>query len=70
MAEGSDDGAVCKEIAIEVSRFDVKDIDEDTDVGEDMLALLGEVIFHESILSARSQLWSRDSDNTGYSSKG
>jgi hypothetical protein len=51
LGEGAYNGTVRKEVAVEVSGFDVEDIDEDADVGEYMLALLGEVVFHESILS-------------------
>jgi hypothetical protein len=63
LAECSDDRSVCKEVAVEVSGFDIEDIYEHTDVGEDMLALLREVVFHESILSGRSQLWFCGSDD-------
>jgi hypothetical protein len=51
LTEGGYDGAVCKKVAIEVSGFDIKYVYENTDIGEDVLALLGEVVFHESILA-------------------
>jgi len=68
LTKGSDDGAVCKEVAVEVSGLDIEDIDEDTNVGEHMLSLLGEVVFHEGILSARRQHWSGASDDMKSSS--
>jgi len=43
-------------IAFEVSRLDVENVDQDTNVGEDMLALLREVVLHEGVLSRRCQL--------------
>ena len=52
MAKGGYDGAVREEIAIEVSRLDIEYVYEDSDIGEDVLTLLREVIFHESILTA------------------
>ena len=58
MGEGSDDGAIGQEVTIEIAGFDVEDVDEDTNVGEDMLTLLGEVVFHESILTAKYELLS------------
>lgn len=48
--EGFDDGVVGLEVAVDVARFDVEDIDEDCDVGEDVGALVGEVGFHEGVL--------------------
>lgn len=52
LTKGSDDRAVGEEIALEVSRLDVEDVNQDTNVGENMLALLREVVLHEGILSA------------------
>ena len=52
MAEGGYDRAVSEKVAFEVSGLDIEDINEDSDIREDMLALLGEVVFHESILTA------------------
>ena len=50
--QGFDDGAVGVEIAIDFARLDVEDVDEDGDVGEDGLALGGQVGFGEGILAA------------------
>jgi len=60
LSEGSNDGAVCEEIAVEVSGLDIEDIDEYSNIGEDVLSLLGEVVFHEGILSGKRQqvVWS------------
>ena len=55
--EGGDDGFVGVEIAgvgaIEGAGFDVEDVDEDTDGGEDVGFLRGEVGFCEGVLSVR-----------------
>jgi hypothetical protein len=53
LAKGTDDRAVGEKIAVKVSGFDIEDVDEDTDVGEDVLALLREVILHKGILTGR-----------------
>lgn len=47
-----DDVDVGCEVALYVSGFNVEDVDEDADVGEDVGALLGKVVFHKGFLSA------------------
>ena len=57
LAEGLDDGIIGVEVAVYLSGFNVEDVDEHRDVGEDVAALGCEVCFHESILSIpRSRL--------------
>lgn len=51
LLEGFDDLAICDEIALEVTRFNVKHVDQDGDFGEDVLALGGKVALVEGILS-------------------
>ncbi len=62
--EGFDDGGVGDEIAVvvafaavEFEGFDVEDVDEDADVGEDVGFLRGEVVFGEGVLSVEMYDW-------------
>ena len=50
LIEGSDDGSIGEKVPIEISGFDVENVDEDSDVREDVLPLLCEVVLHECIL--------------------
>lgn len=52
LQQGGEDGDVGGEVAVDVARLDVEDVDEDADVGEDVDALLGEVVLHEGLLAA------------------
>jgi hypothetical protein len=52
-----DNGIVGDKVTVEVAGFDIEDVDKDTNIGEDMLSLLREVIFHECILTIRYQHW-------------
>ena len=50
--EGFEDGREGLEVALfELAGFDVEDVDEDTDFGENVGLLGGQVIFSERILS-------------------
>ena len=51
LLEGFDDLAICDEIALEVTRFNVEHVDQDGSFGEDVLALGGKVALVEGILS-------------------
>ena len=60
--EGGDDGVVGGQVAFCVGRgrgegagFNVKDVDEDADAGEDVGLLGREVVFCEGILSVHNQ---------------
>lgn len=50
--EGADDVAVREDVGLEFAGFDVEDEDEDGDGGEDVLALVREVVFYEAVLAA------------------
>jgi hypothetical protein len=50
LGEGADDGAVGDYVCGEFAGLDVEDEDEDGDRGEDVSALVGEVVFDEAIL--------------------
>lgn len=50
LEEGGEDGDVSGQIVVDVVGFDVEDVDEDVDVGEDVDVLLGEVVFYEGFL--------------------
>lgn len=52
LQEGGQDGDVGGEVAVDVARLNVEDVDEDADVGEDVHALLREVVLHEGLLAA------------------
>jgi hypothetical protein len=54
LAECGDYGAVGKKVSVEIPRFDIENVNENTDIREDMLALLGKIIFHECILSTEA----------------
>jgi hypothetical protein len=51
LAEGCDYGTVGEEVSVEIAGFDIEDVNENTDIREDMLPLLRKIIFHECILS-------------------
>jgi len=40
LAQCADNGTVGKEVAIKVSRLDVEDVDQNTNIAEDVLSLL------------------------------
>jgi hypothetical protein len=50
--EGFDNCAVGVKVLLDFAGLDVKDVDQDRDVGEDGFALCGEVGFGEGSLSA------------------
>lgn len=52
LQQRGEDGDVGCEVAVDVARLNVEDVDEDADVGEDVDALLGEVVLHKSFLAA------------------
>lgn len=52
LEEGGQDGHVGCQVAVYVARFNVENVDEDADVGEDVDALLREVVLHEGFLAA------------------
>lgn len=51
LLQGVDDGVVRVQVALDLARLDVEDVDQDGDVGEDVAPLGGEVGFHECVLS-------------------
>lgn len=51
LEEGAYDRAIREKIAVEIAGFNVEDVDKDSDVGEDMSLLLGEIVFHKGILA-------------------
>lgn len=51
LGEGGENGDVGGHVAVDVAGFDVEDVDQDADVGEDVDSLLREVVFHESLLA-------------------
>ena len=53
MRESSYDGSIGEEVAIKVARFNIEDINENSNVGENMGSLLREIVFHEGILSRK-----------------
>lgn len=52
LQQGGEDGDVGGQVAVDVARLDVEDVDDHADVGEDVDALLGEIVFHKSLLAA------------------
>jgi len=62
--EGFDDGGVRDEVAVivalaavEFERFDVEDVDEDANFGEDVGLFGGEVVFGKGVLSVLVNGW-------------
>ncbi len=62
--EGFDDGGVRDEVAVivalaavEFERFDVEDVDEDANFGEDVGLFGGEVVFGKGVLSVLVNVW-------------
>lgn len=53
LGEGPNDGCISDKITIEFTRFDVEDVNQDADVGEDVIGLGTEVILDEGILSRK-----------------
>lgn len=51
-----DDFAISNQIAFEFAGFNVKDVDKNSDFGEDVLALGGKVALIESILSVKRNI--------------
>ena len=51
LEEGGEDGHVGGKVALDVAGLDIEDVDEDADVGEDVDALLCEVVFHKGLLA-------------------
>ena len=52
LRQGGHDGHISSEVAIDVTRLDVKDVDEDADIAENVDALLVNVVFHKCLLTA------------------
>lgn len=52
LEEGGDNGDVGCEVAVNIAGLNVEDVDENADVGEDVDALLGKVVFHKGLLAA------------------
>ena len=50
--EGFDDRIVGGKVAFELTRFDVEDIDQNTDVRKDVLALGIQVVLRKRVLSS------------------
>lgn len=51
VAQCLDARRVRDQVALELARLDVEDVDEHLDVLEDVVALLGEIVFHEGVLT-------------------
>lgn len=57
VAQRLDAAGVGDEVAVKLAGFNVEDVDEDFDVLEDVVALLGEVVLHECVLSVSALRW-------------
>ena len=52
LEQSAKDVGVGGQVSLYVARFNVEDVDQDADVGEDVDALLGQIVDHEGFLAA------------------
>ena len=61
LAQRANDVGVIDDVGRELARLNVEDEDEDGHAAEDMLALVGKIAFHETVMSLYFQ-----KDDNGY----